>query len=392
MLRVKISGMPSGTDVKRTLPVPSIDFAHTPRTARRNTSALLSAFSAVLQSGTFLHGRENDRLTNALTAYFGTGQVIPVASGHDALFLALSSLHLTGNDEILIPANSPYSVFPAALTNAKIVLYDADTDGKASLASIEKQRTPRTKALIITHLYGLICNMDEIRSFCKAKHLTLIEDVAQGFGGTWKQRKLGTLGDIGCFSFYPTKNLGGLGDGGAVWVRDKTRMHYILDATRYGARHKYDSTFLSGHSRIPELVAASITIFLKQFAETVRKRQKVALWYTSALRPLTDSGVVRVLESHPASVPVRHLYVLDVPKRDALRVYLDKHGIPTLVHYPYPAHRIPSLQHLGYRRGDFPVSEMLSRRILSLPYHEHLTRTQITYITDTIRSFYEKTA
>lgn len=388
MRRVIISGTPKETDVKSKNTPPHIHFTHTPITAARNASRLITSWRHVVRSGTFLYGKEHAALTKTLRQFLGAGRVIPVASGHDALYVSFSALGLNKADEILVPANSPYTAFPVALTPAKLTLYDVHAHGVATVAEIEKRCTKKTKALVVTHLYGLIADMDAIRKFTKSHKLILVEDVAQGFGGTWKGRKLGTLGDIGCFSFYPTKNLGSTGDAGAVWVRNKNHATIITHATRYGAPHKYDSHFLSGHSRIPELTAASINVFFDSFESVAKKRSRVASWYDEAFASDAFADDIRVLSSHPGSHPVRHLYVIDVPKRNVLQQYLASRHIPTLIHYPVPVHLIPSFRYLKHKRGDFPVSERLSKRIISLPFHEHLTRIQVGYVIRSIRSFY----
>jgi len=390
MQKVQISGMPKETDgVKQTAPRTSIRFTHVPQTAAADETALLSAWKTVIRSGTFLLGKQNEALLRRLTGMLHGGHVTLTASGHDALLITLQSLRLKHADEVLFPVNSNYTAYAVALSGATPVPCDVDNNGQLDILDLSRRRTKRTRVVIAVHLYGLTGDLDAFVAYCKKHGIILIEDVAQAFGSTWRGRMLGTLGTAGCFSFYPTKNLGSPGEGGAVWTKTVSLANRISAATRYGARHKFDSQFLSGHSRMPELTAAGILVFLSHFRKDAAARRRVDAWYRSALAPLTETGSVRILTSHPHSTPVPHLFVIESKKRDQLRAYLARQGIPTLVHYPVPTHLVPSFRYLGYQRGDFPVAERLCRSIVSLPFHQHLTRNQVQQVSRAVQSWYE---
>lgn len=365
----------------------AISFNAVPAAARKSERKLLKRWQTILRRGVFLLGTETRLLTSRLTRIVGD-TVIPVASGHDALLLSLASLRLTPEDEVIIPTNAYPTAFPVALSGAKLVLADVDRNGQLSLADLKRKTTARTKVVILVHLYGLIGDVIGIADFCRKRGITLIEDCAQAFGSTFRGKPAGTFGDFGCFSFYPTKNLGSFGDAGAVRTTPKYAA-YIRQATSYGERSRYRSDFVAGHSQIPELQAGGLNVYLSAFPAQTRKRYRVAQWYQDFWKHYALDTVGYLLTSHKESIPVRHLLVASLPKRDTLRAYLKTRTIPTLIHYPHPVHTVPAFAGLGYAPGDFPTAEHLAATIISLPFHPFIRKSEVRTIVSAIASMYE---
>ena len=345
----------------------------------------LHAFSRVLGQGVFLRGQENARLRKQLIKLFGR-YVTLVASGHDALLLSLQSLHLKSSDEIIIPANAYPTAFAVALAGSKIKLADVTFDGQLSAQSITTALTKHTKAIVMVHMYGATGDIDAIRDVCTKNAIYLIEDCAQAFGTTYKNKPVGTFGDIGCFSFYPTKNLGGFGDGGGIHVKQKTLYDEINKRTLYGETKRYQSTLLAGHSNLPELQAAALTISLKSAPKEFLRRKMVAQWYKKALRPLSPN--IQTLSSDAHSNPTPHLFVIRAKKRNALQKYLHAHKIPTFIHYPIPIYKVPTFAYLKTVNETFPTTESLTQEIISLPFHGNMRKSDVLKIVSIITNFY----
>lgn len=368
--------------------VSSSSFNHVKVAAQHHRDEILEKISSIIRSGIFLNGEENKMWEKNLATFLGGGHVVSVASGHDALSLALSFLHLSSHDEVIFPVNAYPTAFPAALSGARMVPADVDENGQLDLRELEKKVNKRTKAIILVHLYGLVGDIEGIHDLAKRNKSILIEDCAQSFGSSYKHKLVGTFGDIACFSFYPTKNLGTFGDGGALWTRHKHMREYFIKARSYGERKKYESLFPSGHSRLPEIQAGILNIFFKHIGIDFKKRAQVANYYKKRLQGSKLSERIRVLESHPQSNSVQHLFVVEMQKRDALRSYLSDKDIPTSIHYSYPVHLVPAFSFLGYKKGDFPVAERLSKNMVSLPFSPFLSEREVDSIVDTIQGFY----
>lgn len=356
--------------------------------ARIHKQKLLAVFETVLHRGIFINGPENRKLEHLLEPKLPGGLVTTVASGHDALLFALAALHLKPTDEVIFPVNAYPTAFPVALAGVTPVPVDVDHNGQLDSSALEKSITKQTKVVIAVHLYGLVGEIGEIGKICKRHGLILIEDCAQAFGSMYREKPVGTLGNIGCFSFYPTKNLGALGDGGALWTRKKQWHNFFLAAKAYGETQRYMSRFVSGHSRLPELQAAALTVYLSSFDREVARRTRVRTLYEKELRSANLGRWVRLLTSSPHSDPVTHLLVIEADRRDNLAQFLKSRDIETLIHYPYPVHLVHAFRSLGYRRGDFPIAERLAHGVVSLPFHPHITRTEVTTVVQSIRDFY----
>lgn len=365
-----------------------IHFNHVTTHAKKLQRGLVKRFKEILESGMFLGGPQVTLLEQQLEEFLGGGQVTCVSSGHDALVLSLAALKLSSEDEVIFPVNAYPTAFPVCLTAAKPVPVDCDKNGQLNLDLLEKSLTKNTKAVIVVHLYGLTTTIKQLQTICKKAGIVLIEDCAQSFGTTYAGKCTGTLGDIGCFSFYPTKNLGTLGDGGALWTQNKSYDRFFTQSKSYGEKERYDSEFIAGHSRIPELQAGILNLYFKHLQTDRTRRKTLYEYYT---KKIADSGLlehIRILQTAPESDPVVHLFVVDVPKREKLRSFLYQKKIETYIHYPTPVHLLPAFSHLQFKEKNFPVAERLSKRILSLPFHPYLTKKQVDYIVRAIKSFY----
>lgn len=362
-----------------------INFNAVVQSARTRRHSLLSAFEKVIRRGIFLNGPENKKLEQLLRAILGQGMVTTVASGHDALLFALAALKLQSKDEVVFPVNAYPTAFPVVLSGVTPVPVDVDQNGQLDPLALKKAITKKTKVIIVVHLFGSVGSLQEIQRLCRQHKLILIEDCAQAFGSTYQKKPVGTFGDISCFSFYPTKNLGALGDGGAIWTKNKQLFDFFTAAKSYGEKNRYESNFVAGHSRLPELQAAGLRIYVKHINKEIELRQKVFGWYKNSLR------WVRLLESDQRSIPAPHLLVIEADTRDALQKFLKARGIETFVHYPHPVHLVPAFRFLKYPKGSFPVAERLASRILSLPFHPSMKKSEVFSIVQTIKTFYGKT-
>ncbi len=358
--------------------------------AHEKKETLISVITEVVDSGIFLNGTKNEQLKQRLRMYLGGGYVLPVSSGHDALMLAIQSLGCTKEDEILFPVNAYPSAFPVVLSGATPVPVEIDNNGQIDIGSVRQKCTKKTKAILVVHLYGLMADIREIVRFARSHSIYLIEDVAQAFGSRFNNKLAGTFGDISCFSFYPTKNLGALGDGGAIWTKSKRLYTKMRQASRYGEHTRYKSLFISGHSRLPEIQASALTIYLRDFRKDQVQRKRLYTYYKSALTKMNLSKRVRFLSPHVLCDPTIHLFVVAAFKRDALWSFLRKRGIETHIHYPYPIHTVPAFRYLVKRQEKFPNAEKLAKQIISLPFHPYLTKREIDYIVEAITSFYKR--
>lgn len=357
--------------------------------AKSQEQLLIAALSDVVKSGIFLNGRQNIKLRLNLAGYLGAKYVHALASGHDALLLGLLALHLSKKDEVIVPANAYPTAFPVYLSGAKMVLCDVDANGQLDIHCLKKAINPRTKAIVLVHMFGLTGPVEEVAALAKKHDLTLIEDCAQAFGTKYKDRYVGTFGDIGCFSFYPTKNLGTHGDGGALITKSSSVYERVSMAKAYGEKLRYYSMFVSGHSRLPELQAAILNTYFKTIRSSFVKRQKMYDYFAQCITGLRLDGL-RCLASYTSSSPVPHLFVIECQHSTGLYKYLGLNHIEAHRHYPSPVHLIPAFKSLGYKQGDFPVAERLSRSCLSLPFHSYITKKQIDTIVRLIKRFYDK--
>lgn len=363
--------------------VPLIDFSEQYQKIR---AELQGAVSEVFSTQQFILKDRVPHLEEAVAKKVGAPYAIGVASGSDALYLALVALGVGAGDEVI---TTPFTFFATAgaisRTGAKPIFVDVDAKTfNLDPQLIEKAITPKTKAIIPVHLFGLPCEMDEILAIAKKHSLKVIEDAAQSFGASYKGRQTGSIGDAGCYSFFPTKNLGGAGDGGMVVVRDEAVADRIRILRVHGSRKKYIHEIIGINSRLDELQAAVVSVKMKYIDEWNASRQKSAAEYTQGLAglpiqcPVCPKGYVHTY----------HLYSIVTNRRDELSKHLTREGVGNAVYYPLPLHRQPCYLDLGYKDGDLPVSERLSREILSLPMFPELKEADLRRVIGAIRSFF----
>jgi dTDP-4-amino-4,6-dideoxygalactose transaminase len=355
-----------------------------------------SAIHEVIDHATFIKGPDVKAFETELATYLGAGHVIACANGTDALQISLMALGLKPGDEVITPDFTFIStVEVAALLGLKPVITDVEPDTfNMDLASLQKAITPRTKVIIPVHLFGQCANMDAIREIASAHDITVIEDVAQALSADFtdasgRRSKAGTLTQIGCTSFFPSKNLGCFGDGGAIITNDSEMADRLSAITHHGMRKRYYYDVTGVNSRLDTLQAALLRVKLRHLDEYTAARNRAAEWYDNNLGGISGIEIpVRV----PFSSHVFHQYTLrvDAANRDLLKAHLEERGIPSMVYYPVPAHLQKAFLYLGYKEGDFPVSEKLCRTVLSIPMHTELDRDQLKYITDNIRFFFKE--
>jgi dTDP-4-amino-4,6-dideoxygalactose transaminase len=349
---------------------------------------LTRAFKRVVQSHRFLEGKENQALAARLRTLVGGGHVVPVASGHDAIVLALKALGISSRDEVVVPALAYPTAFAAAQSGATVVAADVDQNGQLSVSSLKRAITKKTKVVVVVHLFGHVGDLGSIRALLYQKKIALVEDCAQAMGSKFAGKSVGTFGTIGCFSFYPTKILGALGDGGAIWTRSPRIAAFLRQAKSYGETIQYQSKFISFHSRLPELQAASLLVSFSHLPQWMHKRKALYNIYRAGFMKAGLGTYIRVLESNKQTIPVPLELAVVATRRNALKKYLSARGIESVVHYPIPFPFVSAFSYLGYTKGDFPQAEKLSQELLSLPLHPFLSQSEVTLIIDALCSFY----
>ena len=353
-----------------------------------------NAIHEVIDNATFIKGPDVKAFEAELASYLGANHVIACANGTDALQISLMALGLKPGDEVITPDFTFIStVEVAALLGLTPVITDVEPDTfNMDLTSLQKAITPRTKVIIPVHLFGQCANMDAIRQIAAVHQITVIEDVAQALSADFidisgRRSKAGTLTRIGCTSFFPSKNLGCFGDGGAIITNDAEVAERLSAITHHGMRKRYYYDVTGVNSRLDTLQAALLRVKLRYLDEYTAARNRAADWYDKTLGGI---GGIEIPVRVPFSTHVFHQYTLrvDESKRDALKSYLESKGIPSMVYYPVPAHLQKAFLYLGYREGDFPVSERLCKTVLSIPMHTELKQDQLAFITDNIRDFF----
>lgn len=338
----------------------------------------------VLRSGWYIMGEELERFEKNYAAWVGTKYCIGVASGLDALILAVRALGIGEGDEVLVQANTFIaSVMGISINGATPVFVEPDEYYGIDAQKLQDKITEKTKAILVVHLYGQACNMNQVQKVCEDNHLYLVEDCAQSHGATWNGQMTGTFGDIACFSFYPGKNLGAFGDAGAVVTNDAQLDRRIRMLRNYGSEKRYHNKEVGLNSRLDELQAGLLDVRLRHMGEMTAEKQTLAERYTNGIKnPLIVLPRVR-----NEAVHVWHQYVIRCKERDSLKAYLEEKGIGTTIHYPIPPHMSEAYAYLGYHKGDLPIAEKYADEVLSLPTYYGMTEEEQQYVIDTINAF-----
>lgn len=343
------------------------------------------AFERVFTRSWYIKGIEGENFEKLFAEYCDTKYSVGVGNGLEALILALKALGVQSGDEVIVPANT-YIATALAVTyvGATPILVDPDINNfNIDPTKIEKVITKRTKAIMPVHLYGQPCDMDPIMEIAKKYNLYVIEDCAQAHGAIYKGKKVGTFGEVSGFSFYPGKNLGALGDAGAIITNDRNIADKISILGNYGSDYKYHHIYQGNNSRLDELQAAFLSAKLPHLEKMNLERNKIAELYLSGIKN-PEVFLPYVLEE---VVPVWHIFGIRCGKRDKLEKYLLEKGISTNKHYPIPVHLQECYKDLGYKKGDFPVAEEISATQLSLPLYYGMTNEEVQYVIDAINSF-----
>lgn len=352
-----------------------------------------AALEEVLQSCQFINGPAVQRFNKNLEQYLSVKHVIPCANGTDALQIALMALDLQPGDEVITaPFTFVATVEVIALLRLKPVFVDVHSDTfTLDENQIEQVITERTKAIVPVHLFGQGANMEAILRIAKKHNLAVVEDNAQAIGADYifsdgRRQKLGTLGDMGCTSFFPSKNLGCYGDGGAIFTNDDELAHKLRTIANHGSQERYYHDMIGVNSRLDAMQAAVLNVKLNHLDEYNQARQQAARFYSEKLKPVAG---ITVPKEADYSTHVYHQYTLLLDKkRDEVVQALQKAGIPTGVYYPVPLHLQKAYRDDRYQEGDFPVSEDLALKVLSLPMHTELTVEMQQFIVEELMKAY----
>jgi len=339
----------------------------------------------VLASQRFILGPKVEALEQQIAAYSGTKAAVGVASGSDALLLALMALDVGPGDEVI---TTPYTFFATAGSISRLgatpVFVDINPRTyNVDPAGVVEKITDRTRAILPVHLFGQMADMDPIMEVAVKHGLKVVEDAAQSIGATYKGRKAGTIGDIGCFSFFPSKNLGGYGDGGMVVTNDEALAERIRVLRVHGSKPKYYHQVVGVNSRLDALQAAVLSLKLKYLEGWSAARRQHAVFYDAAF----SDGKAGIPYVEPFNVSIYNQYVVRGEHRDGLMAHLKKQEIGCEIYYPVPLHLQACYKDLGYREGNFPESERAARETLAIPVYPELTEAQQGYVVSQIRAF-----
>lgn len=353
-----------------------------------------AAIQSVLDSTAFIQGPQVSKFATELANYTGAKAVIPCANGTDALQIAMMALDLKPGDEVILPVHTYVATAEViALLGLTPVFAEVYADTfNLDVSQVEGKITSRTKAIVPVHLYGQCVDMEPLLAIASKHHLYVIEDAAQAIGADYTfadgtKKKAGTMGTIGTTSFFPSKNLGCYGDGGAIFTNDLALAEKLKMIANHGQKKKYHHDVIGINSRLDTMQAAILSVKLPYLDSYCRSRNDVAEYYDQQLAKVSE---IVVPKRSPNSTHVFHQYTIKVPagKRDALKAYLEDNGIPTMIYYPVPLHLQIAYRKEGFGEGSFPLTENLSRTVISLPIHTEMKREELEYVCDTIKKFF----
>ena len=338
----------------------------------------------VLRSGWYVLGKEVSSFEEEFATYVGAKYCVGLASGLDALWIAFRLLNIGDGDEVLVQGNTYIaSVMGITMNGAIPVFIEPDEHYGMNPEKIEKAITKKTKAILVTHLYGMASRMDEIVALCKKYNLRLVEDCAQSHGACFNGIMTGTFGDIGCFSFYPSKNLGAFGEGGAIVTNNVDIDEACRIFRNYGSQKRYYNKVVGTNSRLDEIQAGLLRVRLAHLNELTEERRILAENYNKNL----NNTLVTLTKVANGATSVWHQYVITCNERKRLIDYLNEKEIGTIIHYPIPPHLQECYVDLGYKEGDFPITERLAKTVLSIPMYNGMTSEEQEYVIKAINDF-----
>lgn len=339
----------------------------------------------VLRSGWYILGKEVESFEKEWAEYIGAKYCVGLASGLDALWISFKILGLKEGDEVIVSANAYIAcVMGITINNAKPVFVEPDQYGNIDADKIESVITDKTKAILAVHLYGQACDMTKIMRLAHRYNLKIVEDCAQSHGSHWEGKTVGTFGDVGCFSFYPSKGCGAFGDAGCIVTDDKEVAKLCRVFRNYGSEKRYYNMMVGSNSRLDEIQAGLLRVKLSHLDELNAERRRIAKRYYAEIK----NPMVHLLKVRPGADSTWHQFVARVPGyRDELLKYLKEQEIGTLIHYPVPPHLSEAYAYLGHKKGDFPITEKYANEVLSLPMYNGMTEEEQGIVIEAINSF-----
>lgn len=338
----------------------------------------------VLRSGWYVLGKEVSTFEEEFAAYTGAKYCVGLASGLDALWIAFRLLNIGKGDEVIVQGNTYIaSVMGITINGATPVFVEPDEHFGMNPDEIEDKITDKTKAVLVTHLYGMASRMDKIVQICEKHNLRLVEDCAQSHGACFNGKMTGTFGDVGCFSFYPSKNLGAFGDAGAVVVNDENLAKEFKVFRNYGSEKRYYNKVVGANSRLDELQAGLLRVRLSHIQELTDEKVKIAERYSCEIK--NEKIQLPILAE--GATCVWHQYVIRCEERNRLIDYLNAKEIGTIIHYPIPPHLAEAYRYLGHKEGFLPITEHLAKTVLSIPMYNGMTEEEQTYVINALNEF-----
>lgn len=338
----------------------------------------------VLRSGWYVLGQEVQSFEKEFAAYTGAKYCVGLASGLDALWIAFRVLGIGEGDEVIVQGNTYIaSVMGITINGATPVFVEPDEYNNIDVEKIEEKITDKTRAILVVHLYGQASNMRRLVELVKKYHLRLVEDCAQSHGACFDGKMTGTFGDIGCFSFYPSKNLGAFGDAGAIVTNNRKFAEDIRIFRNYGSEKRYYNKIVGANSRLDEMQAGLLRVRMSHLAELTEEKSKICERYLNEIH----NDKIELPGIRKGATSVWHQFVIHLKQRDELMMFLDKNGIGTIIHYPIPPHLSEAYQYLGYKEGDLPITEKYAREVLSIPLYNGMTDEEQNYIIEMINRF-----
>jgi dTDP-4-amino-4,6-dideoxygalactose transaminase len=338
----------------------------------------------VLRSGWYVLGNEVKSFEAEFAEYIGAKYCVGLASGLDALWMAFRLLGIGKGDEVIVQANTYIaSVMGITMNGATPVFVEPDEYYNIDASKIEEKITEKTKAILVVHLYGQSCKMDEIVALTKKYNLRLVEDCAQSHGAKFNGQMTGTFGDIGCFSFYPSKNLGAFGDAGAIVTNDAKIADDFRVYRNYGSEKRYYNKVVGTNSRLDELQAGLLRVRLIHMPELKEEKLAIAKRYDRELK----NPKIKLPTVREGATSIYHQYVIQTDEREALIQYLNEKEIGTLIHYPVPPHLAEAYECLGHKMGDYQITENYANTVLSIPMYNGMTKEEQTFVINSINNF-----
>jgi len=343
-----------------------------------------SAFRKVMTSGWYISGSELENFENRFASYVGVDYCVGLGNGLDALWIGLKALGITSNDEVIVQANTYIATVMSITINlATPIFVEPNEYFNIDVNKIEEKITDKTKAIMVVHLYGQSSQMEEIQTLCKKYNLYLIEDCAQSHGVSYKNKMTGSFGDIACFSFYPTKNLGAFGDGGALLTNNKDIAEKVRIFGNYGSEKRYHNNVIGTNSRLDEMQAALLNVKLNYLDELNLDRKKIADIFN---QKISNPYILLPLVADDCD-HIYHQYVIRCKYRNELVDYLMDNGVKTIIHYPIPPHLSEAYSNLEYKEGSFPISEILAKEVLSLTLFDEMTFEEANEVIRVVNNF-----